>query len=102
MDPTIVNLRNLAGVLLALEAFIFLLPMLIITYLSVRGLSALRARLANEWFPLVRTYVTQAETTTKQVSALVVEPPIRVKSTAAGVQAGIRHLVGRGAGPAST
>jgi hypothetical protein len=97
---TLADWRNLAGILLGLEAFIFMLPILIGFYFAVRGLRALRAKLVNEWLPLARTYVTQAEAISRQVSASLVEPPIRLKSAAAGVRAGVRHLVGLRAGPA--
>lgn len=93
MDPaTLVFWRNVAAVLLALEVFLFSLPMLILLYFAVRGLRAVRAKLL-EYFPIARGYVTQAENVTRLASSALVTPPMRVYGVTQGLRAGLRAAV---------
>jgi len=93
VDPaTLVFWRNIAAVLLVLEAFLFSIPLVIVLYFAVRGLRATRTRLL-EYFPIARGYVTRAESVTHTVSAALVTPPIRVSGAAHGLRAGLRAAV---------
>lgn len=89
---TLVFWRNMAAVLLVLEAFLFSVPMLILLYFAVRGLRVTRAKLL-EYFPIARSYVTRAESVTHTVSSALVTPPMRVSGVAHGVRAGLRAAV---------
>jgi hypothetical protein len=93
MNLTLADWRNLASILLFLEAFVVLLPILVIFFFSVRGLRALRKKLIKNWLPLGSSYATQAQTTAWRVSNAVAEPLIRLKSTATGVQVGAKRII---------
>jgi hypothetical protein len=89
---------NLSIILLSLEAFILLLPILILLFMSLRGLRMLHFKLISEWFPLTSTYVTKVQDTTLQASVLLVEPSIQARSVGAGIRAGFKRVINRDAG----
>jgi hypothetical protein len=93
VDPSaLVFWRNVAAVILAVEAFIFSLPLLVILYFLIRGLRAVRAALL-QYSPIARSYVTRAENVTRLTSSVLVTPPMRVIGTAHGLSAGFRVLL---------
>jgi hypothetical protein len=91
----------MSTILLMIEAVILILPLAIALFYAIRGVRVLRTGLHQQVIPTARTYVTQTETVTRQVSAKLVAPPLRVKSTASGFRAGARALV-KGSGRTPT
>ena len=86
--------RNIAVLLLGLEAFLLMVPLLIALFFAVQGLRTLRG-LLEEQLPVSRAYVKQAQEVTEQVSRVLVAPPIRLRSLIAGIRAGVLYFFGR-------
>ncbi|HID87826.1 MAG TPA: hypothetical protein EYP55_10700 [Anaerolineae bacterium] len=93
MDPaTLVIWRNVALLLLIVEAFLLSLPLLAALFFSIRGMRQLRARMVP-YFPPVRTRVSQVERATVLVSRGLVTPPILAISLATGLLRGLQVAI---------
>ncbi len=90
---------NMAMILLIIEAIVLAIPWLILFYLALRGVRALKDRLRGEWFPLAHQYTDQAWDVTHQVSATTTGIPMQIMSAKAGAQAAVRALAGQDGTP---
>lgn len=81
---SLANWRDLAVVLLALEAFVFSLVPAVILYFGVRGMIRL-LKLVRTYAPMVQGYFRRAAEVSDRVSRRVVSPII-------GVEAGVAQV----------
>lgn len=81
---TLANWRDLAMILLVLEAFIFGLIPGVILFFAVRGMLALIRKLRT-LFPQVQSYFHKANTITRQVSDRVAAPVMAAHAASARI-----------------
>jgi hypothetical protein len=86
--------RNLALILLAIEAIVIFIPLLIVPLYAVRYLPRLRAPIRPRLLQ-IRVRVQQVEKTTKLVSSAVVQPFLWVVAVMDGLKRGLAYLLRR-------
>jgi hypothetical protein len=84
--------RDVALVLLIIEAFIMGLLPLVILYFAIKGMNWLTSK-ARYYLPLARSYVTRVEEATKRSSEMASAPLIESYVSIAYVRGGWRGLV---------
>lgn len=84
--------RDLSLVLLTAEVFVACLPILIIFYITIKGMIWLKAK-AGHYLLLIRGKVEGTERRAKKVSAILGFPVIRGYALAAGLCGGAGRLV---------
>jgi hypothetical protein len=84
--------RDVALVLLIIEAFIMGLLPLVILYFAIKGMNWLTSK-ARHYLPLARSYVTRVEEVTKRTSEIASLPLIKSYASIAYVRGGWRGLV---------
>lgn len=86
--------RNMALLLLAIEAFLIGLPVGLAFFLAIRGLGQLEARI-KLFLPTAHERVRRVEMVTHSVAEAIVAPLIWVSSVVAGVFHVIRRLASK-------
>jgi len=95
MEPETLALgRNLALILLIVEAAILALPLLIIPFYILRYLPRVKAPIRSN-LRRVRLGAGQAERVTKIVMAVAVQPFLWTPATAAALRRGVEYVVRR-------
>jgi len=95
MSPEAVAIgRNLALILLAIEAMVLAVPLLVIPFYAVRYLRRVGAP-TRGILRRIRQGTKQAEKTTKLVSSIAVQPFLWTGAAAEGLKRGLGYLVGR-------
>lgn len=87
--------RDIAGILLLIEAMILVLPILVLSFLAVRAVTRLRSAIANA-FPRVHVATSKAQHVIDRSAEVAYSPVITVYSLTAGakgVARGIRKVV---------
>jgi hypothetical protein len=85
---------TVAVFILSIQLFVFILVIGGLVFGVGFGAKKLNEKL-HQWVPLGQQYVLKGERLTKEYSAKVVEPPIRIASQAEGVRRTVRVLFGR-------
>lgn len=95
MDPEALAVgRDLALILLIIEAAILAVPLLIIPYLILRYLPRVRAPMAPNLRRIWQT-TSQVEQATKAIMGTVVQPFIWTAATGAALRRALEHLARR-------
>lgn len=89
---TIPILRDIAVVILALEAFVIGLIPLIIAYLLLRGWRAAGQKMAP-WLPKSKSIFEQSTSKIEQISRAIAEPVFRIEAAWAWLQTFWRQLL---------
>jgi hypothetical protein len=95
MSPEAVAIgRNLALILLAIEAMVLAAPILVVSFYAVRYLPRVGAP-AREKLRQIRQGTEQVEKATKLVSSIAVQPFLWSGAAAEGLKSGLGYLVKR-------
>ncbi len=99
MTPqTLTTLRDVAVILLAIEALVLLVVALVAGRYAVQGMRGLLERMPG-WLGVAREKVTAANRIAHRASEAAVDPLVRAEGAAAGLRAGVgaaaRVLFGR-------
>ena len=86
--------RDLALILLMIEAMVLAIPLLVLPFYAVRYLPRVKAP-TREKLRLIRQGTEQAERTTKLVSSMAVQPFLLSGAAAEGLKSGLGYLVKR-------
>lgn len=79
------NWRDLATILLVIEAFVIILVPGIILYFAVRGMLALNRKMAV-WLPQLQSYFYRAHEISRKISDKIAAPVLAVDSAGARVK----------------